>query len=183
MAFSIFNIASKIILIDYIFLLFSVPVKVYYFADWLLFLLFLLVLISNFTSKNCCYGYLFRSGLRLDLEKLKVATDFSDQVRLEEGKVFTNGMMWELLKVLGDFLINDMFFLLLKSTVPVSILSNKKDRQQFVDTKLKVFITKAKSVQKTKSKIITFQDEEFNFLIRPVIESTKKSAKEENRDT
>ena len=54
--------------------------------------------------------YLFRSGRRLDVEKLNVATDFSDQVRLEEGKLFTNGMMRELLKMLGDFLSNDMFF-------------------------------------------------------------------------
>ena len=113
--------------------------------------------------------YLFKSGLNLDFEKLKIATEFSGEVRLDEGKEFVNGMMRELVKNLGDILSNDMFFLLLKSIIPVSVLSDDrfpKDRQTFVGTKLNPFKKKLKEIQKTKSKLAHFLDKEFIFFIK-----------------
>ena len=112
--------------------------------------------------------YLFRSGLKLDFEILKTATEFSSEVRLDEEKKFLNGMMRELVKNLGDVLSNDMFFLLVQSIVPMSVLNDDmfpKDRQSFVGTKLNPFKKKVKAIQKTKEKLISFLDEEFVFFI------------------
>ena len=73
------------------------------------------------------------------------------------------------MKNLGDFLSNDMFFMLIKSIVPISVLNDDrfpKDRQIFIGTKLNPFKQKVKAVQKTKSKLVDFLDEEFVFFIR-----------------
>ena len=105
--------------------------------------------------------YLFKSGLKLDFDKLKKASDFSGEVRLDEETTFLNGMMRELVKNLGDFLSNNMFFMFIKSIVPISVLNDDrfpKDRQIFIGTKLNLFKQKVKDVQKTKSKLVDFLD-------------------------
>ena len=113
--------------------------------------------------------HLFNSGLKLDFEKLK-HDDFSGVLHLEENKVFTNGMMRELVICLGDYLDNDKFFELIKNLVPLSIVNNElfpKDRQSFVGTKLKPFIAEVKKVQKTKAKLVVYLKQNFPFLIQP----------------
>ena len=53
--------------------------------------------------------YLYNSGLRLDFEQLKTKTEFTDTMRLADGKTFTNGMMSELRKFLKNCFINMIF--------------------------------------------------------------------------
>ena len=45
--------------------------------------------------------YLFKSGIKLDFNELKIATEFNVQVRLKEEDKFLNGMMKELVKNLS----------------------------------------------------------------------------------
>ena len=106
------------------------------------------------------------SGLRLDFQQLKTATDFVGQIRLAEGKPFTNGMMYELQKSLD--INNSMLFSLLENILPLTVLNDErfpKTRQSFVGTKLGPFNIKIKSVQKTKDKLKLFVAEEFVFFI------------------
>ena len=65
--------------------------------------------------------------------------------------------------------LGDMFFLLLKSIIAVSVLSDDRfpnDRQTFVGTKLNPFKKKLKGIHKTKSKLAHFLDKEFLFFIK-----------------
>ena len=76
-----------------------------------------------------------------------------------------------------SFLSNDMFLSLIKSIVPLHVLNDDRFqlcRQTFIGTKLNPFKEKLRKFQKTKSKLESFLNEEFVFLVNR--ESPRKKA-------
>ena len=109
--------------------------------------------------------YLYNSGLRLDFEQLKTKTEFTDTMRLSDGKTFTNGMMSELRKLLK--ISNDMFYNFLKSILPLSILNDEnfpKTAKLFFSNKMKSFDSTYISKRKTKTLLREFLNKEFVFV-------------------
>ena len=122
---------------------------------------------------------LYNSGLRLDFEQLKAATDFSTQARLDENKKFANGMMDKLRKLLKN-MDNNLFFDLLKNIIPLSIVDNPRfpeDYRHFAGSRLKLFNVNLKKVRKTPSKLPGFMEEEFVFCSRDTDTPRKKQLK------
>ena len=112
--------------------------------------------------------HLFQSGLQLDLTQLITATAIPEQTRLDEDKQFTNGMMNELLTVCKS-MDNNLFFELLKSILPLSVVNNPQfsmDYKHFSGSKLKIFHKSLKKVKKNTSKLVEFYTDEFVFVTR-----------------
>ena len=107
-----------------------------------------------------------------------------EQTRLDEDKQFTNGMMNELLTVCKS-MDNNLFFELLKSILPLSVVNNPQfsmDYKHFSGSKLKIFHKSLKKVKKNTSKLVEFYTNEFVFVTRDSDTPRKKTLKRRIRE-
>ena len=100
----------------------------------------------------------------MDLEHLKIATDFREDL-------FTNGMMAELRKFL-KVVDGGLFFELIKRIIPLSVLDNEhfpKDKKSFFATKIVPFESKLKSERKTSKTLSLFLQKELTFKLNHTV--------------
>ena len=123
--------------------------------------------------------------MHLDLTQLITGTAIPEQTRLDEDKQFTNGMMNELLTVCKS-MDNNLFFELLKSILPLSVVNNPQfpmDYKHFSGSKLKIFHKSLKKVKENTSKLVEFYTDEFVFVTRDSDATTRKNIEKAHKRT